>query len=115
MLPLTPANQWTATVLFCGGTNLQPDQSVDILFSPVGIAVSRLPGTNRWVTDWNIVAFAASDSCVRLSPDISSSYVHDDTLPEGRTMGNLILLPTGKVLLLNGARTGTHFFLTLPF
>lgn len=26
MLPLTPANNWTATVLFCGGTNLQPDQ-----------------------------------------------------------------------------------------
>ena len=26
MLPLTPANNYTATVLFCGGTNLQPDQ-----------------------------------------------------------------------------------------
>lgn len=26
MLPLTPANNWTATVMFCGGTNLQPDQ-----------------------------------------------------------------------------------------
>jgi len=28
-------------------------------------------------------------------------------LPEGRTMGNLILLPNGKILCLNGARTGT--------
>jgi hypothetical protein len=26
MLPLTPSNNWTATILFCGGTNLQPDQ-----------------------------------------------------------------------------------------
>ncbi len=28
MLPLTPANNWSATVLFCGGTNLQPNQYV---------------------------------------------------------------------------------------
>ena len=26
MLPMTPANNWTATILFCGGTNLQSDQ-----------------------------------------------------------------------------------------
>ena len=26
MMPLTPANNWTATIMFCGGTNLQPDQ-----------------------------------------------------------------------------------------
>lgn len=26
MMPLTPANNWTATILFCGGTDLQPDQ-----------------------------------------------------------------------------------------
>jgi hypothetical protein len=28
MLPLTPANQWTATVLFCGGSNVANDQCV---------------------------------------------------------------------------------------
>jgi hypothetical protein len=33
MLPLTPANNWTATIIFCGGTNLQPDQSVELLSS----------------------------------------------------------------------------------
>jgi hypothetical protein len=33
MLPLTPANNWTATLMFCGGTDLQPDQ---------------------WVTTWNV-------------------------------------------------------------
>lgn len=26
MLPLTPANNWTATILFCGGSNVQPSQ-----------------------------------------------------------------------------------------
>lgn len=26
MLPLTPANNWTATILFCGGSNVQPTQ-----------------------------------------------------------------------------------------
>jgi hypothetical protein len=26
MLPLTPANNWTATVIFCGGSDLQDDQ-----------------------------------------------------------------------------------------
>jgi Glyoxal oxidase N-terminus len=26
MLPLTPANNWTATILFCGGSNVSPAQ-----------------------------------------------------------------------------------------
>ena len=35
MLPLTPANNWQPTMLFCGGQNLRSDQ---------------------WVTNWNIAA-----------------------------------------------------------
>jgi hypothetical protein len=86
MLPLTSANNWTATIMFCGGTNLQPDQ---------------------WVTTTNIAAIAAEASCVKLTPDQSPSYVKEDPLPEGRTMGNLILLPDGRVFCLNGAARGT--------
>ena len=86
MLPLTKENNYTATVLFCGGSDLQPDQ---------------------FKTNWDIAAYNASDSCVRITPDLSSSYVEDDPLPEGRSMGNLILLPNGKILMLNGAQTGT--------
>ncbi|KAI8992954.1 DUF1929-domain-containing protein [Trametes punicea] len=86
MLPLTPANGYTATILFCGGNDLQP---------------------NQWTTDWDIAQYKASTSCVKLSPDVSTSYVKEDPLPEGRSMGNLILLPNGKVLCLNGAETGT--------
>ncbi|KAI5120664.1 hypothetical protein M0805_008001 [Coniferiporia weirii] len=85
MLPLTPANNWTATITFCGGTNLQPDQ---------------------WETNWNIAEFAASSSCVKLTPDQSSSYVQEDPLPEGRSMVSMVLLPDGKILGLNGANTG---------
>ncbi|KAI0779446.1 copper radical oxidase [Fomes fomentarius] len=86
MFTLSPDNNYTATLLFCGGSNLQPDQ---------------------WNIGWNIAAFNASDSCVRITPDQSSSYVQDDPLPEGRSMGNLINLPNGKILMLNGAQTGT--------
>ncbi|KAI0043163.1 copper radical oxidase [Auriscalpium vulgare] len=85
MLPLTPANNWTATVLFCGGANISSDQ---------------------WKTDWNIAQNPASQSCVQLAPDVSPSYSAVDPLPEGRTMGNIIQLPNGKVLILNGAATG---------
>ncbi|KAJ7693374.1 glyoxal oxidase [Mycena rosella] len=84
MLPLTPANNWTATVLFCGGTD-----------------------NDDWSTDWDIASVAASTSCVKITPDFNSSYTHDDPLPEGRSMSNLIFLPDGRVLCLNGARTGT--------
>ncbi|KAL0956614.1 hypothetical protein HGRIS_002750 [Hohenbuehelia grisea] len=86
MLPLTPANNWTATVLFCGGSNLQP---------------------NQWDKSINIPTFKASTSCVSITPDVNKKYVQDDPLPEGRSMANLVILPTGKILCLNGARTGT--------
>ncbi|KAJ6521956.1 glyoxal oxidase [Mycena vulgaris] len=84
MLPLTPANNWTATVLFCGGSD-----------------------NDDWTTGWNIAAFPASKSCVRITPDVAKTYTRDDPLPEGRSMGNLVFLPDGRVLCLNGAGTGT--------
>lgn len=31
MMPLTPANNWTATIMFCGGANVQPSRYVVIL------------------------------------------------------------------------------------
>ncbi|THG98414.1 hypothetical protein EW026_g3759 [Hermanssonia centrifuga] len=83
MLPLTSANNWTATILMCGGSNI-----------------------SNWQTNWDIAAFPASDSCVTITPDVSENYEDDDPLPEGRSMGNLIMLPTGKIFCLNGAGTG---------
>jgi len=87
MLPLTPANNWTATILFCGGTNLQPDQ-----WKPAERVIIDIP---------------ASDSCVTITPDVSPSYTRVDPLPEGRSMPNFIFLPDGKILNINGAGRGT--------
>ncbi|KAL4078560.1 glyoxal oxidase [Scleroderma yunnanense] len=86
MLPLTPANNYTATIMFCGGSNIQSAQ---------------------WTENWDIPHYAASTSCVQITPDSSPHYVEIDPLPQGRIMGNLILLPDGRVLCLNGAATGT--------
>ncbi|KDR75046.1 hypothetical protein GALMADRAFT_248901 [Galerina marginata CBS 339.88] len=87
MLPLTPANNYTATVLFCGGSNVQ---------------------TNQWTSpNFIIPTYPASPSCVKLTPDVSGSYVKDDALPEARTMPNFIALPDGTVLNLNGGKLGT--------
>ncbi|KZP16526.1 copper radical oxidase [Athelia psychrophila] len=86
MLPLTPASNWTATVLFCGGSNIK---------------------SNGWETPgFNIPQFAASASCVSITPDVSGNYTEEDPLPEGRTMGNLILLPDGTVV--NGRAQREH-------
>ncbi|KAI0697279.1 DUF1929-domain-containing protein [Cytidiella melzeri] len=85
MLPLTPQNNWTATLIFCGGSNIASD---------------------RWVTNWDIAAYPASTSCVRITPDVSPDYEEDDSLDQGRSMGNMILLPTGKIVYLNGAGLG---------
>ncbi|CEL60581.1 Galactose oxidase OS=Gibberella zeae (strain PH-1 / ATCC MYA-4620 / FGSC 9075 / NRRL 31084) GN=GAOA PE=3 SV=1 [Rhizoctonia solani AG-1 IB] len=86
MLPLTPANNWTATMLFCGGSDLQPRQ---------------------WTDGSSKVNVPASSSCVNITPDVDAIWKDDDDLPAGRVMANMILLPDGKVFLVNGANTGT--------
>ncbi|KAF8299615.1 hypothetical protein DL93DRAFT_2102923 [Clavulina sp. PMI_390] len=84
MLPLTVANNYSATILMCGGSN---------------------------INDWNpndnvIIDIAASKSCVRITPD-GDQICHDDTsLPEGRTMGSFIILPDATLFLLNGGGMG---------
>ncbi|KAB5588064.1 Copper radical oxidase [Ceratobasidium theobromae] len=85
MLPLTPQNNWTATLMFCGGSDLQP---------------------NQWKEDWEIAKYPADATCVKMSPDVSTQWEDDDSLPEGRTLGSMILLPTGQIFMVNGANTG---------
>lgn len=68
MLPLTPGNNWTATLVFCGGTNLNKDQ---------------------WTTTWNIAQYAAVTSCVKISPDVDLTWYQEDALDSGRSMGNV--------------------------
>ncbi|CAE6410335.1 unnamed protein product [Rhizoctonia solani] len=85
MLPLTPANNWTATILFCGGSDLKPEQ---------------------WRVSDPLVTYPADASCVSMTPDVSTDWKDEDTMPLGRTMGNFVILPNGKIFLGNGANTG---------
>ena len=94
MLPLTPANNYTPTVILCGGQYLQDEQW----------------GNYSWpfVDTWTI---PASTDCQRITPEpqdgSSPVYIQDDSLPVGRTMGQFIALPDGTLLVLNGGQYGT--------
>ncbi|EIW67797.1 hypothetical protein TREMEDRAFT_39940 [Tremella mesenterica DSM 1558] len=90
MLPLTPANNYEPTILFCGGSSAPFNKSSD-------------GGAN-----FNVTAYAADDTCVRIRPmDEDPQYVDDDNLPEPRSMGSLVFLPDGKLWLGNGVGMGT--------
>lgn len=86
MYPMTPGNNWTSTMLFCGGNDLK---------------------SNQWVPNWSISQYPANKSCVSISPDVDTAWYQEDPLDTGRTMGQFINLPDGRFVLLNGARTGT--------
>ncbi|ODO00257.1 hypothetical protein I350_06886 [Cryptococcus amylolentus CBS 6273] len=90
MLPLTPANNYSATILFCGGSAADFNQSSD------GGA------------QFNVTAVKADDSCVRISPeDDDPQYEDDDSMFEGRSMGQFVYLPDGTMWMGNGVGMGT--------
>ena len=99
MLPLTPANDYTPTIIFCGGQAI-PTEDFGNYGSPA-------------VPVWNI---PASKDCQRITPQpkdgSAPKYVQDDDMPDGRTMGQFIALPDGKYLVLNGAYNGTAGYAT---
>ena len=94
MLPLTPANNYTPTIIFCGGSNM-PDEAWGNYSYP-------------WINTWE---YPASNDCQRITPEpqdgSSPVYVQDDDMLEGRTMGQFIILPTGQLLVVNGGLNGT--------
>ncbi|KAJ7070506.1 copper radical oxidase variant A [Mycena amicta] len=90
MLPMTPANNYTQTMLFCGGSDIaEPDWGN---FS--------YPFVNTWDVP-------ASNDCQLITPEGDAQYHQEDPLPQGRTMGQFIILPTGKLLIVNGGANGT--------
>jgi hypothetical protein len=99
MLPLTPANNWNPTIIFCGGIFLEDQQW----------------GNYSWpfVNTWEV---PASKDCQRITPEptdgSSPEYVQDDDMQIGRTMGQFIILPDGTLLFLNGAANGTAGYST---
>ncbi len=94
MLPLTPGNNWTPTILFCGGTLMTDDQWGNYSFPNAAT--------------WNI---PASNDCQRITPEPTDGsavhYVQDDNMIQGRTMGQFIALPDGTYLVVNGGANGT--------
>lgn len=94
MLPLTPDNDYTPTVLFCGGTDM-PEYAY---------------GNYSWPFI-DTFDYPASKDCQRITPEPKDGsavdYEQDDDMFEGRTMGQFVILPTGKLLMVNGGENGT--------
>lgn len=94
MLPLTPANNYTQTILFCGGSAMPADAYGDY----------SNPAINTW-------DFPASTDCQRITPEPQDGstpvYVQDDDMLESRTMGQFVALPDGTLLVVNGGLNGT--------
>ncbi|KAF5372571.1 hypothetical protein D9758_005210 [Tetrapyrgos nigripes] len=89
LLPLTPENNYTPEVLICGGSVIDDDLA---LFQP-GASFSQFP---------------ASDQCVRmvLNDEGISAGWQVEHMPGPRIIAELILLPDGRVTIVNGALTG---------
>ncbi|KAE8268397.1 hypothetical protein A4X09_0g3941 [Tilletia walkeri] len=105
MLPLTPDNGYTPTILFCGGTYLSDDAWGDY----------TSPRTN-------VLNIDASNDCSSITPvdsngnkDPNADYVREEKMPGGRTMGNAIHLPDGTLVILNGAHKGTAGYANASF
>ncbi|KAJ8592539.1 putative copper radical oxidase [Rhizopogon salebrosus TDB-379] len=94
MLPLTPANNYTPTVLFCGGTDMPDEYWGNYSF----------PNYDTWT-------YPTSPDCQRITPEPTDGstpvYIQDDNMLEGRTMGQFIILPDGTLLVVNGGQNGT--------
>lgn len=94
MLPLTPANNYEPTILFCGGSDM-PEPTW---------------GNYSWpfINTWD---YPASKDCQRITPEpqdgSAPQYVQDDDMIDGRTMGQFIILPDGTLFLVNGGLNGT--------
>ncbi|KAF9261123.1 glyoxal oxidase [Marasmius fiardii PR-910] len=99
MLPLTPANNYNPTIIFCGGSDMPDEAWGDF----------KWPTINTW-------DYPASSDCQRITPEPADGsapvYVKDDNMLETRTMGQFVILPDGKLLMVNGALNGTAGYAT---
>ena len=86
LLPLSSSNGWTPTILICGGSAID----------------DTLPGYLINSQD------AASDQCFRMEltdTGIAKGW-EIEAMPQPRLMADSILLPTGEVMIVNGAGSG---------
>jgi hypothetical protein len=88
LLPLSSQNNYTSRILVCGGSDAF-DMLCDFQYS------SKEPASNQC-------------SRIEIKRDgTTDGWMIDDSMPDGaRVMPDGVLLPTGEVVILNGARTG---------
>jgi hypothetical protein len=72
-------------VIYCGGSNIATDQWLQ-------------PGLA-------LIDIAADKTCISMTYG-DNKWVDEDSMPEGRVLGNSILLPDGTMLVINGAGRG---------
>lgn len=89
LLPLSSSNNWSAEILICGGGAYQD------LTSPTDASCGRITPLSS----------QNSNSNSNKNPTWEL-----DSLPQGRTMLDNILLPDGTILFLNGAHIGSQGF-----
>ena len=95
MLPLTPENNYTATVLFCGGTDHAASDWNDRSYANT---LQGLATANAYFRN-----YPNSDSCVQISPDAATpTWTDNDDMFEARSMGEFVHLPDNRLFLLNG-------------
>ncbi|KAJ7467804.1 glyoxal oxidase N-terminus-domain-containing protein [Mycena galericulata] len=86
LLPLSSANDYTPEIMICGGSTISDTEA------PSSIS-SQAP---------------TSDQCIRMvlnAAGIAAGW-KVETMPQGRIMVDMVLLPDGRVMLVNGATTG---------
>lgn len=86
LLPLTPENNYTPEVLICGGSTVSDTASPSSYSSqtPASAQCSRIVLTAAGIAaGWSV-----------------------ETMPMARIMGELVQLPDGRILIVNGAQTG---------
>ena len=86
LLPLSPENNYTPEVLLCGGSTIDDTKAGYEISSqdPASSQCSRIVLTDDGIaTGWQV-----------------------EQMPQARTMPDAVLLPTGEVLIVNGAGSG---------
>ncbi|THU78883.1 DUF1929-domain-containing protein [Dendrothele bispora CBS 962.96] len=92
-----------------------PDTNTETLLPDMPDGIVRVYPASAWGNySWpfiNTWEKPASSSCHRITPEpedgSSPTYTQDDSTLESRTMGQFIILPTGKLLVVNGGLNGT--------
>ena len=86
LLPLSPDDDYTAEILLCGGSSIDDEEPGYEISSqdPASTQCSRLRLTDQGIAaGWQV-----------------------EQMPQARHMPDVVLLPTGEVLIINGAGTG---------